>query len=394
VRSILIGAAALALLGLVAGAFAVQRLAGRRWDAMTSWIASTQRAWDARDFRRAALHGSVVPGSAFERYTAALAYARELQADHDRLVALWHRPETLAAGEAERLRARWAPAVAAMREGAHREDARRPVRFDAGVGGQAIADLLGARWIVNTTVLDAREHLAAGAPQAAVEATLDAATFGADLVGSPIMVEQIIGIAMVAIATGETWTDARLAELDAEALTVLANGLRGLDAWLAPGLCLQGEVLLFAHSLDVPARKRWHAWRYAFSTRWMTADAVLEVAAALDRSGAISAARWPQRQALVERLNAELAASPNTIVRSGFSHLLTAEQNLRHALASLRMLRIAVDLRRGLGAPLLDDPLGGGALQVVETGTGLVLWSEGTRRNGRLQRAVALPSPR
>src|SRR5204863_9382969 len=137
---------------------------------------------------------------------------------------------------------------------------------------------LDARWLVNMTVFEARALRLAGQPRAAVERALDAATFGADLVRSGMLIQQMIGAALVAIAADEAWPDAALQQLDRDSLDLLATGLERLDGLLPTTIDFQGELRFLAQTLAkspataVPGLDA-RSWRYGFSTQWMLADA-------------------------------------------------------------------------------------------------------------------------
>src|SRR5262249_199332 len=61
-------------------------------------------------------------------------------------------------------------------------------------------NLLLARELVNAAVIAARRLQAAGSQQQAVELLLDAATFAADHARAPLLIDQMIGAALVQVA--------------------------------------------------------------------------------------------------------------------------------------------------------------------------------------------------
>jgi hypothetical protein len=69
-------------------------------------------------------------------------------------------------------------------------------------------------------------------------------------------------------------------------------------------------------------------------------------------------------------------------------NLTAAETNLRQVLTRLRLLRMAVDLHRGLDVPPLRDPLGDGPLLVTKVPAGIRLASAADGDNHPLSRIV------
>ncbi len=389
-----IGAAGTVVAVLALGTAVVQYSASTRWAAMEEWMAATREAWEGRNRERAVLWGDSVPGSAFEHYGVALAEAAKLRDDHDRLQVLWLRPDDLTKDERSALRERWAPGVAAVREGAHRSDALRPLDFKTGFQSR-IPTLLDTRWLTNMAVVEARELLAAGRGREAVEVTLDAATFGLDYVHGPTTIGQMIGSALVAIATSEAWTDERLRQLDRESLELLASGLQRLDASLPATLRLDGEHLFQAHMLmssefwkDDPYGEI-DSWRYGFSSRWMVADAVLRMDRMARRFEATAELRWPQRVLELERIDQELAENGNPITADSGNVWRVAHRSLYQVVSRVRMLRMAVDLRRGLDVEPLPDPLGAGPFRVTDNEGRIEIRGERDQK-----RDVAKPLPR
>ena len=391
-------AGAIALGGI---ALIVRYRADACWQDMQTWVAEHDRAWDLRVFHRPVLHGESGPGRSFEHYDEAMRVAAELlERDGDQALRdIWLRPEGMTVDERTVLRARWAPAIAAIRSGAHCADARPSREFDAEPDVRP-TNLLAGRWVVNMTCVQAREALAVGRGAQAVGHTLDTATFGADLVCSPLVIDQMIGHALVTIATSEFWTGERLAALDAVALEQLARGLGRLDARLPITLDLDGEALFVAHQFEGAGLAEFGlpslaTWSYGFSSRWMIADAVLQIGDSLDRLHATAARPWPEREAALDEEVNRLADSSNPVVGMAWPMLIRVEKHtLRQVAARVRMLRVAIELRAGRSDPALADPLGDGPLQIVETANGVRVTSSGQIGENRLERVIAQPAPR
>src|SRR5690606_35941869 len=223
--------------------------------------------------------------------------------------------------EAERdgLRARWAPAVDAMLAGARCSDARSPRRLDEGFP-PPVTSLLAARWIANMACDRALRRLEQGAGTDAVGLTLDTMAFGADHADSPMLLDQMIGLAIVAIAAQEFWGETRLRVLDPAGLDMLAEGLARLDAGLPTAVSLRTEIVLSAHALAADLRPAdgfdLAAWRQAFSARARCADAVLRLAATVDELDRSLDRPWPERKVEIDRASAQLESCPDPIVRT------------------------------------------------------------------------------
>jgi hypothetical protein len=364
---VLLGVVAATLL-FVLGAGVVHFRAAKAWRAVQHAAQQNLAERSALDTTRPPLWGETRDGLAFAEYGRGIALARDcLDADHEAFTALRRLPDDQLVAAAAELRARWQPMLAALHAGAHCRDARPPGVTAA--GKDQVLDLLATRELANAAVLEARLRLLQRERRAAVGWTLDAATLGADLCQRGLLINQMIGCAVLAIATREAWPDAALGALDADGLALFGSGLARLDERLQP--CLHFVDDLAAMAADAVAAPtapdlgwRWSllAWRHAFSCRWMTADALLHVFALARGLGAVDA-NWPARCAAYERMCAAALRSSNPYVGVCVPNFRAAEQNLRETIAEVRMLRVAVALHQGL--PLaLADPLGEGPLQV------------------------------
>ncbi len=384
--------AALLLLGVVqTGA-----RADASWQELRHWVAAEQAAYAARSWQRPVLWGEGAGGDAFAAYAEALAVAAAQRRDQKDLIPLLHTPAKVTAERRAELLAAWAPAVAALQRGARCAAARPPADPRDGFAAHT-QNLLDARWVVNVAMLQARDRLAVGDGHGAVTLMLDAATFGADHLRSPLLIDQMIGVAMVAIATTEVWTDERLRALGPQDLRLLGEGLQRLDAQLPVILPYDGELLFlgshFARWIDSgsPASlDGWalpSAWRYGFSTRWMLADAFL-VQRGMARAIRDADAGWIGRRALWAELAARAASSSNPVVQQTMPNLEAAERNLREVVTQVRLLRLAVAFQRGEALPELADPLGEGPLTAQRSADDaeVVLQSQGRRPRGPLER--------
>lgn len=352
--------------------------------------------WLARDFAREALTGATADGSAFAHYRQALERTQAVsRAGGDRLRELRCKPAAVPPAEAVALLEQYAPAVAAMRAGAHCRDARPEVDWRAGFSHR-VTNLLVARDLVQAAVSTAQRLRAAGKDVAAVELLLDAATFGSDLMHSPTLIDQMIGAALTTIATGEAWDDASLKALSPAARQVLADGLARLDARCPTTLDLAGESLLFANAVQhfpptyEASAPAWLAWRQGFSLRLAAAEAVLFQTGMAAELAGMAALPWPQRERHIDALLERGLALQNPILAIALPNLASAEQNLRLVSAHVRLLRCAVALHRGESVPQLDDPLAAGPLGCDRVGAAVHLRSVGLRSDRPVERVVAV----
>lgn len=385
-----------AAIGVLGFAGLVHVRADRSWSAMLTMAEGLQQRLHARPHLRQPLWGAASPGSAFASYEEAVrqAHART-GTDKDALLAMLKRTdaETAEEPEAQALLDRWQPVLQALRTGAHAADATPPPAPTA-PGQPGMSNLLDVRWVTNMAMFEARALRHRGAGLAAVQQSLDAATFAVDLHRKGTLIEQMIASAAVAIATNECWTEAALARLDATALAALADGLERLDAQLPETLDFDGELSFSLRwSMATPAESRpstFAAWRYGFSTRWMFADAMLRAAKTNHELDSASTLAWPQRQALLDLELGALAACGNPIVAMMVPNLATAERGLRETKTLVRLLRMSVARHRGLDLPPLRDPLGDGPLRVTALPDGSVrLHGAGTEWRQNLVRIVA-----
>lgn len=399
-RKVATRSTAVTIMLLIAGGIHVQQRAASRWQDMQAWAKTAEQTWAAHDGSRQPLWGEGQAGSAFAAYDeVADALNGSFTAEDQRLLRQMRtHPETLAAEQADALLARWRPFVAAMRIGAHRLDARRPMTWSQG-WSMHVHNLLALRELVNVSVIEASRMRAAGELRQATELLLDAATFGADLVRSPLLIDQMIGQALVTIAISEAFGDDDLRALDDDAAKLLAEGLRRLDDQLPLCPDLQSEALCLANqalhhwqtmTVDGAGQLPMVAWNYGFSARWAVADAVLLAAGAFARLAAGSQRPWSERQEQHRSELDALLATNNPVLQVVVPNLLSAERCAREVVTRVRLLRLAVHQRLGGELPALADPLGEGLLRTVPAQGEVVFRSAGERSGKAIERRVAI----
>lgn len=380
-------------IAIVAGTYA-HFAANARMAALAERTTAQQRAFEARLYTRRPFAGAVTDGDAFAHYDAATVLVQELgQPTAEALRELRLHPDQSTPAAAAALLQRYQPALQAMQDGAHCNRAEPHLDWSLGFSNHT-QNLLVLRDLANAAVLQGRRLLDAGDRAAAVALLLDAATMGSDLARSPMLIDQMIGCALVAIVSSEAWDEGRLRQLDRASLQTLATGLQRLDAALPKALELTGEALLFANTvlrhdegltgLDVQLR----SWGYLFSARWAIADAAMlefDLAAELAAAAAIS---WPQRQLLFDNVTTRASTLRNPMLAIALPNLLGAEHSLRETLTRVRLLRCEVLWRLGERTVTLDDPLGDGPLAIEQADGGVHFVSAGMRRDQPIERVL------
>lgn len=382
-------AAATAL--LLGGVAFVDLRAGAGLASMQTLTRELQREFEARPFTREPLWGAANAERAFDHYDRAMAQAAPLIEPPKRMAEFWKHRREPANEKHDALRAQWQPLVNSMRIGAHATDIR-PVKV--GERHFHTTNLLAARGLCNLAIDTAERALDAGDAQTAIELTLDASTFAHDLMQRGSLIDQMVGGALMAIATGEAWPEAQLARLDAANLQRLADGLERLDRMLQPAIDGNGEVLTLAHSLgNAPLGCAYgpslQAWSFGFSARWMLADAFSRAVALVRTLEQERTRPWPQRRALFQLELGALQGRSNPMLDIIVPNYESAELNRRISVAMLRLLRMSIALHQGLSLPPLPDPLGDGAIAVHGDDAGTHLHCVSSVQQKHLVRFVA-----
>lgn len=389
-KSVAVGTIVVVVVAIGAAGFCVDRHAEGRWQEMLRTIAAFRSELTATNVTRPPLYGDAVVGKAMQWYAEALELAADLRADDAALLRqLAQRPESLDAMQRDELLDRWQPALERVVAGTHAADVgyELPQTGDEAARGR-MHSLLLYRDLTNLLVGHAVRELSVGRDVGAVEATLDGLMVGIDLMRSPLLVDQMMGCAVVEIAGAAAWTDERLRALSPAGLQRLADGLAVADGLLEPGLDLRGEVVWVAESLVAAGGGfSWAAWTHAFAGRWLAADAVLRFADAATRLR-IPSATWSERRATIERTLSGFATG-NALATIAMPNLLAAEPSQRGVIAALRLLRLHVAYRLEAPMPDLVDPLGGGELEADDDGGAVVFKSAGERGGKPIERRAA-----
>ncbi len=363
-----LGAAA----ALGAGVFTQQQGFAQEPEDLRAWAEAQKTRFESRDHARSPLWGSASKGEAFAVYEAGTAALAEHAALCERVTRELRLPGADPKARADAL-ATLAPALKALRTGAHRGDAGQSIAWDQGVGSQC-ANLLMFRYLANAAQMQVRERLDAGESLDAVHWLLDTAQMGRDLMQVPILIDQMIGAAMLEIAV-EMADRPFFAALSKEALTALDAGLTKLDVHLpVANASVHTEAALLVLGFDVEnvaAAEELQSY-------------VHELIAAGKVQVEASTVRWPEAETLYEAFQAQ---APNEELTQQRGTARSAAYSRRLAVTMLRLLRVDVAHRQG-EVLVLDDPLGAGPLAREDDAGTLRIFSAGQRVGSRLQRVM------
>lgn len=388
-RLVLIGIAACTVVLL--GSTAVVRIkANSSWQTMVERGAHLRSAWDARPTTRTPLWGDATDGNAFAHYREAAESMAWAQQDR-RLPELLDMNDAEATAQSNELRPQWQQSVQALQTGTR----ARTIRDEHPTPGSDISlNLMEYRPIINAAQLEAKILRHEGNHRGSVQLTLDAMTMASDIFREGVLINQIVGVIFLAIAI-EAWPDEAIQQLDADSTAVFAKGLATLDAHIPTTLNMDRELLFMIENVQhFPDVGDWcgtGTWNYGFSQRWMLADAFLHAGSLYNRFESSPAKTHAAREILHQQLIDEATASGNHAIACVFPNLLSAEATIRDVVAQIRMLRIAIDLHRGLPATPLPDPHANAPLTIQPNPNGFLLSSIGRSPTNPLTRTIAKP---
>lgn len=333
-------------------------------------VAAARTRWEQHDFHRESAREPGIVGNAFDAYREAIALAATLP---PKLIARAEQvanDRTLLRAEDEAGIAAFDPAIARLRHGAQRQDARQ--QLDWSSANQCWLDPLV--WVPLLRVALLRLDRTPG-PGEQTALTLDLASCCGDLLGSPSLVEQMVGsLGLEGVITH--WTDERIGAAGPGDRRALAEALRTLDARTSPVPPWLGlEAAVLAAGKDPAAVlpiTRWQAclaaWRTGFSSRRMMIDAITETMTSLAEVSVEPDEAWPARTARLSAIDRRLRGSENLATRMMAVGVRDVEFERRKTLCRLRLLRLALAWHEGSTLPPLPDPFARDALRVVANG--------------------------
>lgn len=334
---IAIGAFALLIAILAAAGFGAHLEGERRWHAALDRVDALEARLE-EPLARTPLLGPAIDGDAWPHYDTALA-ALPVDA-HKR----WHAWRWKDAPDTTRvaLIADCRDTLAALARGA------RSTRVAFRAECVDATSLRTARTLANVAL----------ATDDVVPHAIAVLQYGADLAASPFVIDAMIGRALLSnLGIGLA---RRLARCDDASLARLASALERVDRWTTERpVRLDGEAIAFARLAGTGEYRATFrdTWRFGFSDEWMAADHVDRLVDTGTAFAALASRPWVDAGPAIDALGRTYEQSENWLTR-GMAGIVHMERTRRRTIARLRMLRIAVDVLRGLDAPPLVDPFG------------------------------------
>ncbi|MFT4514998.1 MAG: hypothetical protein ACI89X_002521 [Planctomycetota bacterium] len=385
----MIGGIVSAIVLLMTSAAVVQSKTNSSWRAMIDTHKALRAGWLAQPGTREPLWGSVSEGHAFTHYEQAAEIMGGIVKNDESLRDLVNKTDEQVAEMAGELREAWQPALAALRAGTHKSH-RRITRANS-VDIQTL-NFLDYRWVSNAAAFETRYLRNAGDDLGSVHVTLDSLGMAVDTFNEGLLIQQMMSMAMIAIAI-EPWTDEALRALAPDAATELAAGLAKLDTQMPEQLPTDRELLFLTQEFQKDSSQtEWidgGSWRYGFSARWMLADALLMTSINYNRMNNSGTTDWQARQRLSDQIVKEVIESGNNLAGMMFPNVVSCEKSIRHSIGTVRLLRMALDMRRGVNSEPLDDPFGAGPLLIDESPETLTLRSVGSAGHEPLEFVIA-----
>ena len=367
-RSRLTVGAALAVL-CSAGFLNAQRTS-QSWSEMLAIGNELQRSIESADTTREVLHGTPIQALAFDEYSAALARVDESTfRDLNSYRVARHQQDEASETLRDALLDQHRETLRLLEEGARSTDAHYSI--DEGDGSNSdLLDFKACRSIAELTVAAADRHLCEGHPESAVNVLLDGMQFSRDLHESPLLINDVIGIALLAITSKEALIDNGLLErFPAPQLERLAAGMAKVDASIAPvGHAMDGDLVRLASNLtnvngdqeDIALEScSFFFGDYlprGFSERATLSKYVTQLKRDRDLMHTMHADSWSERRAALEDI---AKATSNPIFADSATRWLSAEASRRAGMAVFRLARIATEYRATGTTLPLADPFGG-----------------------------------
>ncbi len=345
--------------------FCVSSAGDRRWNEWRSEVAVLEGELETPDLRPALYgletSGTETSGNAWDSYRRAIALATADE-DLEKMVRPAERgkldPEQL-----ETLFAAHAETLNQVRLGAHCQDAHESIDWSQGFEGTT-KNVLTMRGLSNLAVTRALAQIEAGQQVEAVDTLLDMAQLGRDLMHSHLVINEMIGLAVITIPTIEAADQNDfLDRLSPAALDRLSAGLAKLDEGMQRvSISLQGEAVMFAYNVENGLIDELGlslaSWRHGFSSRLMLADAGLRMIDFARQTHVAARGPWSDCDAYL-RGNEEAPVNESDLLFDMGSIMRSALTSRLSTIARIRLLRMALEHRRGNVVPRLVDPYGG-----------------------------------
>lgn len=279
-HALLTAAAVCAMVGT--GALVLQRSAAvRRGGEVDDLIVRLEAERLAGPVTRPVLYGATESGSAWEHYLLALECVAGIDRYRDRCMAIDTDETGTAAATAHALLAEAGEAIDHLHRGTDARDATRSLEWSAHISAR-IVRLTHVRALSQLARARAYELIGDGDSVAAAHVMLDMQQFAADLMMSPVQIEEMIGCAYVAPERFHWRPVPGRPGMSDQGKAAWLDGLAALRSRLpAVGRSFEGEIELLARAVQAGALSHRAGnpgprsaagspgWRYGYS--WETA---------------------------------------------------------------------------------------------------------------------------
>jgi hypothetical protein len=356
----------------------------RKWGALEMRVDELFKELDAPPLERLPLGRDLLPGNAWDDYTAASAAPADQRARIFAPVSRWlWRNVGANPAEAASLISEFSPRIEMIRKGAWRQSAKPPTLTRTINGVRApVFQWYGNELLAELCVGKARLLSEAGDPSEALNALVDVCLYGRDLAESREPVGVSSGLRVMEAAFLEIREMLQHQNASPEDLNRLDRALGLLDdhfpdrkSALYLKLFEFGDLLRREDRTDSnltgytdPARRR-RKWRYGFSTRLEAATAFFAVESLTQRVIALESQPWSVASAGYRALQEEISQYPLLDHRFGFAGYRSTMQTKGH----LRLLRVATHFLVSGDVLDLDDPLGG-KVRTRPSDKALLIW--------------------
>ncbi len=361
-----------------AAAFLVRRITESRWAAMKSAWQGLRDEARSRDRVRPPLRGDPLPGNAWEDYSHVIREVRTLYDLESQAPRIYLESGSGAdRGLVEKVLARHPVIIEALGRGARRSDASLALEWKE--GALVLPNRYGTAVVARLAVCQARFLADQGRPREAIELLVDACRFAGDLDHVEDMEPEYREL--LAMIDSGRLSRADLEEIDRE-LEIVDKGFprRGHRVFLE--LVALGSLLITTGGTVTPQAvglgvdPEDSLWRFGFSPRLMKADAFEKIADAARQLSEADDRPWTESRDLLARLNAELGAGKNPIVRIAPDEILRSDVIHRGSRAQLRLIRTAARYRATGEILELEDPFGDRMRNQADEDS-IKLWSVG-----------------
>ena len=382
-RTILEIIAVVGVLGVLS-IFVFMRSSNERWTAMNTRVAELRAEARSRKMPRTVLHGTPLPGNAWDDYQIALNDALTWNEDpNGAMLARFVKGDaTVDRTLIDQMIATHAGAIEHLRRGAQKTDGQYPYKWEDGAQA-ALPSLLASRKLVNFGVAQARIWRESGRTAEAADLLFDVSMFARDLGANGVLLTSLIGDAAYLMTFNELRSLVLSGKLTKAQLADLDKKLEALDHdFPSIRTALTNESLLATDLTAEPSIGEWFeltvqgGWRYGLSTRAMTLAAFEERESYMRRTKNLDKADFGAVKKEADAMEAEATSSANPLIRMSAPSITRSIAAGGEALARLRLLRAATGFLVTGKVPTVPDPFGTNLLY-EDTGTKLRIWSVG-----------------